>query len=75
VRIAVPFNGSHRPLQQSALDTQGVPAPAHVPGGEQMPKAQCAEQQSDALPQERPSARHAGAGEAASQTGTPVSFG
>lgn len=75
VRVAVPFTGSHSPLQQSDLDAHGVPAPAHVPGTEQMPEAQCVEQQSDPLPQDKPNARQADAGEAASHTGPPVSLG
>ena len=69
LRAELPLTGSHRPLQQSVLDEQDDPAPAHAPGGAQVFEAQCVEQQSDALPQGSPSARQAVAGADASQTG------
>jgi hypothetical protein len=63
----VPPTGSHKPLQQSARDEHGAPAPAQAPGTTQRLPTQFAEQQSDAAPHGSPNPRHAGAGELASQ--------
>lgn len=73
VRVVVPFTGSHNPLQQSALDEHGVPAPAQAPGSAHVLDEQCVEQQSEALPQVSPSGRQVGGGDEASQVGTPPS--